>query len=130
MYRTGNMANYISRTHTSGNLGIDITNQNYTSINGFPIYAQGSGTVTDKTSSNSNLDDRGHFVSITYGNGYVVRYLHLQSAPPVSGTVNPSTLLGYTGSTGDSTGPHLHFDVRVNGNYTQPTPLFPNNTFR
>ncbi|MDR0223282.1 MAG: M23 family metallopeptidase, partial [Oscillospiraceae bacterium] len=102
MYRTGNMANYISNAWQSpGHEAIDITNTGYISINGFPIYAQGSGTVTDKGGGTG--DSRGFFVEVTYninGSSNKVRYLHLQSGSNASGTVSTSTLLGLTGDTG------------------------------
>ena len=63
----------------------------------------------------------GNMVMISHGNGYVTLYAHMSSIAVSSGqTVSQGQVIGYVGSTGDSTGPHLHFEVRYNGNYCDP----------
>ncbi len=84
---------------------------------GTAIYAADSGTVAIATYSSSY----GNYVVINHGNGRSTLYAH-QSAMAVSvgQNVNQGDVIGYVGSTGWSTGPHLHFEVRVNGTATDP----------
>ena len=60
-------------------------------------------------------------VEIDHGNGLVTRYGHLSEILVAEGQqVSPSTILGRIGSTGRSTGPHLHYEVRVDGEPVDP----------
>ena len=65
----------------------------------------------------------GQVLVVDHGNGISTLYAH-QSAFLVSNgqTVNRGDPIGKVGSTGWSTGPHLHFEVRINGSYTDPMP--------
>ena len=97
-------------THT----GIDIA-----ASYGTPIGAADAGIV-----SLVNLGwggGYGNYVVITHGNGYVTLYAHL-SAIDVSANqpVQRGQQIGAEGSTGFSTGPHLHFEIRQNGVYQNP----------
>ena len=58
------------------------------------------------------------------GNTYSTLYAHMNSAPVVSvgQPVEKGKVLGYVGSTGNSSGPHLHFEVYVNKNRVNPEP--------
>ena len=85
-----------------------------------PIYAGTTGTVVKKvtSSSDSSFDSTGYAViletnipSTIPGNYLTARYFHMKYAPTVSGTVNASTKIGDTGTTGNSTGVHLHIDI-------------------
>ncbi len=83
---------------------------------GTPIHAAASGTVI----YSGWMDGYGNFVVIDHGNGLATAYGH-QSAIYVSGgSVSQGQSIGAVGSTGNSTGCHLHFEVRVNGNPVDP----------
>jgi murein DD-endopeptidase MepM/ murein hydrolase activator NlpD len=83
---------------------------------GTPIHAAASGTVI----YSGWEDGYGNFVVIDHGNGLATAYGH-QSAIYVSGgAVSQGQTIGAVGSTGHSTGCHLHFEVRVNGNPVDP----------
>ena len=65
----------------------------------------------------------GNLLVIIHGNGYSTYYGHLAGYAPglATGSVVPrGTTVAFEGSTGWSTGPHLHFEIRVNGNYKDP----------
>lgn len=81
---------------------------------GTPIYAAASGTVT--TSAYGWNGGYGNYVVINHGSGISTAYGHCSSlVAKVGQTVNQGDLVAYVGSTGDSSGNHLHFEVRVNG---------------
>lgn len=86
---------------------------------GTPIIAAGNGTVTDAR-WNSGF---GRWIRIEHANGYVSTYAHQTRfadgiAPGVE--VRQGQVIGYVGSTGLSTGPHLHYEVLVNGRNVDP----------
>ena len=86
---------------------------------GTSIYAAREGTVTTAGWS----DIYGNYVIITHGNsGYKTLYGHMMSAPLVrkGQYVTTDTIIGKVGSTGQSTGPHLHFTVYKNGRSIDP----------
>lgn len=77
---------------------------------GTPIYATGDGVVTLAQS----WDRYGLAVEIDHGQGIVTRYAHMSRLKVrVGQRVNRSTVIGLVGTTGRSTGPHLHYEVRV-----------------
>ncbi|WP_167143251.1 peptidoglycan DD-metalloendopeptidase family protein [Canibacter zhoujuaniae] len=82
-----------------------------------PIYAAGAGVVIAAGYTGIN----GNYVFIDHGNGVHTWYAHMVQAPSVSygQWVGPGQIIGYVGSTGLATGPHLHFEVRIWGT---PTP--------
>jgi len=83
---------------------------------GTPIHAAASGTVI----YSGWMSGYGNFVVIDHGNGLATAYAH-QSAIYVSGgSVSQGQVIGAVGSTGHSTGCHLHFEVRVNGTPVNP----------
>ena len=83
---------------------------------GTPIHAAAAGTVI----FSGWMDGYGNFVIIDHGNGLATAYGH-QSAIYVSGgSVSQGQTIGAVGSTGHSTGCHLHFEVRVNGSPVDP----------
>jgi len=87
---------------------------------GEPIYAANAGTVIV---SGFNTGGYGNYIMVDHGGGYVTLYAHNSSnAVSVGQTVAKGQVIGYVGSTGASTGPHLHFEVRVNGSAVNPLP--------
>ncbi|MDR3686274.1 MAG: peptidoglycan DD-metalloendopeptidase family protein [Coriobacteriia bacterium] len=96
--------------------GIDISGPG---INGAPIIAAGAGTVI----AAGPHGGYGNVVMIDHGNGVVTVYGHQQSGGirvSVGQHVKRGQRIGTVGSTGMSTGPHLHFEVRVNGSAVNP----------
>lgn len=88
---------------------------------GQPIYAAASGTVVTASPS----DSYGNYVMIDHGNGYYTLYAHqTRYIVSVGQSVSQGEVIGYVGSTGWSTGPHLHFEVRVNGSTADPQSFF------
>lgn len=84
---------------------------------GTPVYAAASGTVVKACWSGGY----GYLVVIDHGNGYQTYYAHNSSLCVSAGqSVSKGQNISYSGSTGNSTGPHLHFEVRINGNTTNP----------
>nr|WP_326126715.1 peptidoglycan DD-metalloendopeptidase family protein [uncultured Oscillibacter sp.] len=93
--------------------GTDIGRVGYTS----PIYAAKAGTVIVSQRSSSY----GEYVVISHGSGNTTLYGHMSSRKVSVGQyVNQGDVIGITGSTGNSTGPHLHFEVVENGVRVNP----------
>lgn len=85
---------------------------------GSPAYASDTGTVTYASFSPYCY---GNLIVVNHGNGYETFYAHLQGFNVVPGQiVFQGNVIGYTGNTGCSTGPHIHFEVRANGNRDDP----------
>ena len=95
--------------------GIDIADGG---VYGQPIVAADSGTVI---LAGNQGDGYGNYVIIDHGNGYKTLYGHMSSVAAYTGQqVSQGEVIGYVGSTGNSTGPHLHFEIRVNDVQTDP----------
>ncbi len=102
----------------SGHLGIDIA-----AGMGMGIFAADSGVVVFAGWSNVGY---GYMVMIDHGNGYQTLYAHLSQVNVVCGqSVFQGQLIGLAGSTGNSSGPHLHFEVRYNGGFINPWYVLP-----
>ena len=109
----------MTQGYSSSHLAIDIAAPANT-----PVYSTAASTVKESGFEPS----MGNYVVIrttssdSMGN-LTTRNLHFISDPPVSKgqTVSKGTLIGYVGSTGDSTGNHLHFDVNNMGAWDGPT---------
>lgn len=85
---------------------------------GTPIYATRAGTVT---TASYQAGRAGYYVSINHGDGFSSIYMHMTNYVVSSGqSVAAGQLIGYVGSTGVSTGPHLHFGVSYAGTYVNP----------
>ena len=92
--------------------GVDLANNQ-----GTPIYAARSGKVTVATYGGTY----GYYVTINHGDGYSSLYAHMTHYVVHKGdTVKKGQLIGYMGSTGRSTGPHLHFSIFYNGSSVNP----------
>lgn len=90
---------------------------------GTPIYAAHGGIVITSRLSSSY----GNYVVISRGDGISTLYAHMSRRAATEGqTVKQGQVIGYVGSTGRSTGPHLHFEVRVNGTRTDALKYYPN----
>ena len=84
---------------------------------GLPIHAAQGGVVSHA----GWIDGYGNTVMIEHGNGIVTLYGHNESlAVSVGQYVNQGDVIAYCGSTGNSTGPHCHFEVRLNGEPVSP----------
>jgi murein DD-endopeptidase MepM/ murein hydrolase activator NlpD len=87
---------------------------------GSPIFAAAEGRVTFA----GRKAGYGNAVEITHGNGMLTRYAHLSRIDVrVGQAIEAGATLGGLGSTGRSTGPHLHFEVRINDRAVNPRPF-------
>ena len=85
---------------------------------GTPIYATRSGTVPKAA---YQAGGAGYYVSISHGDGFASIYMHMTRYVVSAGqSVTQGQLIGYVGSTGVSTGPHLHFGISYGGTYVNP----------
>lgn len=102
----------------SGHLAIDIG-----AMTGDNVYASDSGVVVYAGSISGGY---GNMILIDHGNGYQTLYAHLSSIKTRCGaSVYQGNVIGYAGSTGNSTGPHLHFEVRFMGGFLNPHYVLP-----
>lgn len=98
------------RDHT--HKGLDIAAKT-----GTPIKAAASGKVT----YSGTMGGYGNLIIIDHGNGITTYYGHCSKLyKKVGATVNAGDLIAAVGNTGNSTGPHLHFEIRKNGVYVNP----------
>ena len=109
----------------SNHTGVDIP-----ALSGTEIHAAQSGVVT-LVQTNRYATTYGYYCIITHANGRSTLYAHMKSAPvvKVGQTVNKGQVIGYVGSTGRSTGPHLHFELRINGVRADALTLYSGMTF-
>jgi murein DD-endopeptidase MepM/ murein hydrolase activator NlpD len=97
----------------SGHLGIDIG-----AAMGSPVYASDSGVVVYAAGIGGGY---GLMVMIDHGNGFHTLYAHLSNIIVRCGqNVSQGQTIAYSGSTGNSTGPHLHFEIRYMGAFVNP----------
>lgn len=110
--RFGSVSSIRSSVHT----GLDIA-----ASTGTPISAAASGTVTFSGRKGSF----GYLITIDHGNGVMTYYAHCSALyKSVGEVVNQGDIIAAVGSTGNSTGPHLHLEVRVNGVAYNPINYF------
>lgn len=103
--------------------GLDIAGTGY----GSPVYASNNGTVE----SVSHVGSYGNHLIVNHGNGYWTLYAHMSrfaSGIKAGSVVERGQIIGYVGTTGAATGPHLHFEIRKGcskyGCYVDPLPYF------
>jgi len=89
----------------------------YYAPRGTPVYSAGIGTVTRSAYSRTN----GHHVFVKHANSIETKYLHFTNRAVKQGQkVKQGQTIGYVGSTGLATGPHLHYEFLVNGVHRNP----------
>jgi len=94
----------------------------FTAPQGTPIYATGDGRVSTAGRMDGGY---GNHVIINHGYGYQTLYGHMVRIKVRSGQkVDRGEIIGWVGTTGKSTGPHVHYEVRVNGNEVNPVYFF------
>ncbi|MEM7112951.1 MAG: peptidoglycan DD-metalloendopeptidase family protein [Chloroflexota bacterium] len=96
-----------------GHRGIDVALSE-----GSAVFASDTGTVTF---AGWNIYGFGNLIVVNHGNGYETLYAHLSGINVRTGQiVNQGNVIGATGNTGNSSGPHIHFEIRLNGNQDDP----------
>jgi len=96
--------------------GVDLT-----APTGTAVYASGNGTI----SFSGTQGGYGQLVEVNHGHGYTTRYAHLSTRYVEKGEkVTRGQVIGEVGSTGESTGPHLHYEVRYRNNPVNPIHYF------
>jgi len=96
------------RLHAGTDFGVD---------EGTPVHAADGGVVVEA----GWVSGYGYTVIIDHGNGMSTLYAHNSEVAVSPGqTVSKGQVVSYSGNTGGSTGPHLHFEVRINGEPTDP----------
>ncbi len=102
----------------SGHLAIDLG-----AVPGDPIYASDAGVVVFSGWANGGY---GYTVVVDHGNGYQTLYAHMSGVNlPCGAGVGAGSVVGSAGSTGNSTGTHLHFEVRLYGGFINPWFVLP-----
>ena len=101
--------------------GIDIR-----AAEGTPIFASAEGIVTKAAPDSKGVDKGGgHMIFIDYGDGVEARYMHLSVYGVREGDhVKPGDVIGFTGNTGDTSTPHLHFEFYIGGQAINPAFIF------
>ncbi len=108
---------YISQGYWYAHKAVDLNR-----LNGWGIYASAAGIVR----TYSTRWGYGNYIDINHGNGWVTRYAHLSQFKVRSGEyVEQGQLIAIMGSTGRSSGPHLHFEIRYNGAPLNPLSYLP-----
>jgi len=108
----------VGNDYWSGHLAIDIA-----TTEGMPVYASDSGVVVFAGWATGGY---GYMIMIDHGNDYSTLYAHLSQVSVNCGnSVVQGQTIGYGGSTGNSTGPHLHFEVRYQDGFTNPWYVLP-----
>ena len=100
---------HVRKFHTGIDIGVGY---------GTPIHAADGGRVIYA----SWMSGYGNTTIIDHGHGISTLYAHQSSILVSSGPVSKGQVIGYVGATGYATGPHLHFEVRLNGNPVNPVP--------
>ena len=112
-----------ARTHIGDGLGAGRSHngQDFSAPQGTPVYAAHDGYVSQVRDPDLWNGGYGGAVYIEGASGTETRYAHLSATAVAQDTfVLAGERIGWVGSTGDSTGPHLHFEVRTNGQLVEP----------
>ena len=108
----------VGNDYWSGHLGLDIASDSAT-----PVYAADSGVVVFSGWATGGY---GYMVMVDHGNGYQTVYAHLNRTTALCGqSVGAGQTIAFGGSSGNSTGPHLHFEVRLDGGFVNPWFVLP-----
>ncbi len=86
---------------------------------GTPVQATGNGTVIERATQSTY----GNTIVVRHTNGWLTRYAHLNgfaSGTSVGSRVDQGEVIGYVGMTGLATGPHVHYEMRINGTLEDP----------
>lgn len=104
--------------------GVDIaTGTNKTNIHGKDIVAANAGTVISVLDKGSS--SYGKYLIVDHGGGVATLYAHCSAIIVTTGQkVSKGQVIAKVGSTGNSTGPHLHFEIRINGDRKNPMDYF------
>jgi len=106
---------HVLKLHTGVDLSAD---------RGTPIYSSGDGVVVQASATSGGY---GNCIRINHGYSYLTLYGHLSKIIVSAGQkVKRGQLIGLVGSTGRATGPHLHYEVRINGTPVNPVNFFYN----
>ena len=110
----------LNRLHPLFKTGRPHRGIDYAAPAGTPVYAAGDGRIAQSGFSDSN----GNFVVIEHGQTYSTKYLHLQKRAVAAGQrVKQHQIIGWVGSTGWATGPHLHYEFLMNGVHFNPATI-------
>ena len=118
IWPTQSPTHFISQKPSTSHMAVDLNR-----LNGSGIYASAAGVVTCKTGYNGGY---GNLITINHGSSWQTYYGHLSQFKVKTGDyVQQGQLIGIMGSTGRSTGPHVHFEIRHNGTLTNPLDYLP-----
>ncbi len=117
VWPTTTPTHFISQGYRAFHRALDLNR-----LNGWGVYASAAGIIR----TYSVRGGYGNYIDVNHGNGWVTRYSHLSEFKVKSGDyVQQGQLIGIMGSTGRSTGPHLHFEIRYNGSPLNPLNYLP-----
>ncbi len=118
IWPTESPTHFISQKPRRGHMALDLNR-----LNGWGIYASAAGVVQTKTGYNGGY---GNLIAINHGSGWSTYYGHLAQFKVNNGDyVQQGQLIAIMGSTGRSTGPHLHFEIRHSGSLMNPLDYLP-----
>ncbi len=113
----------VSRGYNGKHKGVDIS-----APKGTPIYAAEAGWITYQ---GRRFRGYGKLVILEHSQKWATFYAHMTSYELKEGSwVNKGDVIGYVGSTGRSTAPHLHFEIRYNNSAIDPMPYFNSNNLK